>query len=178
MRNLVGHHPVTAQAGAARSCTMSSDVVMPSRRGLAGKGHGEPGEAREAAHGADVVEAATHRVRAGLQPKRPGTPAFFRRRATAEAQTGSADVPWSASLGRLPDPGSGARPARLPRAAQAGAGTLRTAAMPCQVVRPSSRRGPMRASAAVRSARLSRLCTARKSSTCLMIAREPAASGA
>jgi hypothetical protein len=64
------------------------------------------------------------------------------------------------------------------RAAQAGAGAGRSAAIPCQVVRPSSRRGPIRASAAVRSARLSRLCTARKSSTCLMIAREPAARGA
>ena len=63
------------------------------------------------------------------------------------------------------------------RAAQA-AGAARASAMPCQVVRPSSRRGPIRARAEVSWARLSRLCTGRKSSTCWMIAREPAARGA
>jgi hypothetical protein len=62
--------------------------------------------------------------------------------------------------------------------AQAGAGAARASATPCHVVRPSSRRGPMRESAAVNWARLSRLWTARKSSTCLMIARAPAARGA
>ena len=62
--------------------------------------------------------------------------------------------------------------------AQAGAGAARTSAMPCQVVRPSSRRGAMWASAAARSARLARLWTGRKSSTWRMIARAPEASGA